>query len=125
MWASITAGSILGAGLGHMRGGFRAILPGSLVFMFVAGAGQVIFTNLRHYRQNVAQRTPKAGLSFRAVVEGRSGNNFNEIDPIQMLFVWMKTKLKKVVNIPDWASPLVQFKFKFRLMRWIWIIGRN
>jgi hypothetical protein len=75
--------------------------------MFVAGAGQVIFTNLRHYRQNLCLKDRKDGFSLRDVLEGRSNYNFNEIDPIQMGFVWMKEKLKRVVDVPDWASPLV------------------
>lgn len=108
MYSSLIAGSILGSGAGFMQRGKWGILPGILGYGFIAGAGQAIYSKLRHFRQQVALRPEKeSGFTFRDVLEGKTGDSFGEIDPFQMLFAWGKRQLERVVTIPSWASPLV------------------
>lgn len=112
MASTLAAGSTVGMGIGYFWRGPKAIIPGILTYSLIAGFGQAVYTRLRHYRQTLALEhsiaPPEEPFRFRELLKTKSmESNYGEIDPIQMLMGWVRDTMASVVDLPSWASPLV------------------
>ncbi|KAI9015016.1 hypothetical protein BC832DRAFT_547115 [Gaertneriomyces semiglobifer] len=125
--ASISSGAIVGAGLGFVWRGPRAIIAGSLMYAALACGGQAIYSLMHHYRiKSALQQRLQGPEQETATVDphkwsltgfwkmdivkpdrGAPPAPAADFDPIGSLFKWTRDKINDSVDLPDWASPLM------------------
>ncbi|KND00372.1 uncharacterized protein SPPG_04696 [Spizellomyces punctatus DAOM BR117] len=123
--SSITSGAIVGAGMGLIWRGPRALLSGSLMYSLLACGGQTLYLVGRQWRlrtalqQRIDNQSPipdrDQGFSLSRFWQmeilrpdpSAKPAPAAEIDPVGSLFVWARDKINANVDLPDWTSPLL------------------
>ncbi|KAI8816388.1 uncharacterized protein EV422DRAFT_545850 [Fimicolochytrium jonesii] len=133
--ASIASGAVVGAGLGFVWRGPKAIIAGSVMYSLIACSTQTIYLLFRQYRlrqglaQHIRQQNPSAEppqpWSMRRLLTLdllRPDSHLpydhsaqKELDPIGSAFIWARDALNRSVDLPEWASPLLNaFDVEYR-----------
>ncbi|KAI9096964.1 hypothetical protein DFS34DRAFT_129644 [Phlyctochytrium arcticum] len=127
MIASVAAGAFVGAGVGLVWRGPMAMIAGSLMYSALACGGQFSYLLARDWRlkravqerMNTINPPPavepdKCAFSLSRIwdmeiLRENAGEVVEaaEIDPLGSLFIWARDKVNQNVNVPEWASPLM------------------
>ena len=122
--SSIFAGGIVGSSAGYIYKGRFGVMPGLFMFSGIAATGQIIYSFLRHARIQYALK--EQGISdhkssrFSIVDHIKNGSRFKNIldneeivpekydwDPVRDGFEALVSIIGSLIDIPEWASPLV------------------
>ncbi|KAI8590384.1 hypothetical protein BDZ88DRAFT_108786 [Geranomyces variabilis] len=134
--ASIASGAVVGAGIGLMWRGPKAMIAGSLMYALIACGTQSAYLFARQYRlrRGLEQRLQSTQLptpppwSLRQFLEqdilrseshaGTKSLADSDFDPLGAVFMWARNKINENVDVPDWTSPLLNawdFEYRKRL----------
>ncbi|KAI8914988.1 hypothetical protein DFJ77DRAFT_464245 [Powellomyces hirtus] len=125
--ASIASGAVVGAGLGLLWRGPKAMIAGSLMYAMLACGGQTAYLLGRQYRlrEGLKQRLrddairsgdpPPREWSLARFWEmdiTRPESHLpappkKELDPLGDAFVWARDMINANVDMPDWTSPML------------------
>ncbi|KAJ3007543.1 hypothetical protein HKX48_009060 [Thoreauomyces humboldtii] len=122
--ASIVSGAVVGAALGALWRGPKAMIAGSLMYATISCGGQALFLTARQWRLREGLKQRAQDVSGQPVPRPWSMARFweqeiqrpnshlpvekaKEFDPLGDLFLWTRDRINENVDLPDWMSPML------------------